>query len=128
MGTPLRQNSEPLLRAVGPHSDRAISRRFRPASPVGGRLTAAHPCHRLVVLNACQTATTDNVDAYSGIAQGLIQQEAPAVVAMQFPITDGAAIVFTSEFYGALADGEPVDQAVTSARKAMLSDFVREWA
>jgi hypothetical protein len=87
-----------------------------------------HDSLRLVVLNACQTATTDNVDAYSGIAQGLIQQEAPAVVAMQFPITDGAAIVFTSEFYGALADGEPVDQAVTSARKAMLSDFVREWA
>lgn len=87
-----------------------------------------HDPLRLVVLNACQTATTDNVDAYSGMAQGLIQQEAPAVVAMQFPITDGAAIVFTSEFYGALADGEPVDQAVTSARKAMLSDFVREWA
>ena len=87
-----------------------------------------HDPLRLVVLNACQTATTDIVDAYSGMAQGLIQQEAPAVVAMQFPITDGAAIVFTSEFYGALADGEPVDQAVTSARKAMLSDFVREWA
>ena len=66
-----------------------------------------HDPLRLVVLNACQTATTDIVDAYSGMAQGLIQQEAPAVVAMQFPITDGAAIVFTSEFYGALADGEP---------------------
>ena len=87
-----------------------------------------HDPLRLVVLNACQTATTDNLDAYSGMAQGLVQQEASAVVAMQFPITDGAAIAFTNEFYGALADGEPVDQAVTSARKAMLSDFGREWA
>ncbi len=87
-----------------------------------------HDPLRLVVLNACRTATTDSLDAYSGMAQGLVQQEAAAVVAMQFPITDGAAIVFTNEFYGALADGEPVDQAVTSARKAMLSDFSQEWA
>jgi hypothetical protein len=87
-----------------------------------------HDPLRLVVLNACQSAATDNIDAYSGMAQGLVQQEASAVVAMQFPISDSAAIVFTTEFYGSLADGEPVDQAVTSGRKAMLSDFPREWA
>ncbi len=87
-----------------------------------------HDPLRLVLLNACQTATSDKADAYSGMAAGLIQQEAAAVVAMQFPITDEAALVFSSEFYGALADGEPVDQAVTSARKAMLSEHGREWA
>lgn len=103
-------------------------RSIRVTSAQLGTHVRDHDPLRLVVLNACQTATTDNVDAYSGMAQGLIQQEAAAVVAMQFPITDGAAIVFTEEFYGALADGEPVDQAVTSARKAMLADYTREWA
>jgi hypothetical protein len=87
-----------------------------------------HDPLRLVVLNACRTATTDNMDAFSGMAQGLIQQEAAAVVAMQFPISDGAAIAFTTEFYGAMADGEPVDQALASARKALLTDFGQEWA
>ena len=62
------------------------------------------------------------------MAQGLIQQEAAAVVAMQFPISDDAAIVFTRDFYGAVADGEPLDQAMASARKALLADHGAEWA
>src|SRR5262249_12871629 len=82
---------------------------------------------RLVVLNACQTARVDDADPYSGMAQGLIQQEAAAVVAMQFPISDDAAIVFTREFYGAVADGEPLDQAMASARKALLADHSAVW-
>jgi hypothetical protein len=97
-------------------------------SAVLGAHVRDHDPLRLVLLNACQTARVDTSDPYSGMAQGLIQQEAAAVVAMQFPISDGAAIVFTGEFYSALADGEPVDQAVTSARKALLADYEAEWA
>src|SRR5262249_39364321 len=70
----------------------------------------------------------DDADPYSGMAQGLIQQEAAAVVAMQFPISDDAAIVFTREFYGAVTDGEPLDQAIASARKALLAEHAAEWA
>jgi hypothetical protein len=47
---------------------------------------------------------------------------------MQFPISDGAAAEFSSEFYAAIADGLPVDQAATSGRKAMLTGFPAEWA
>lgn len=47
---------------------------------------------------------------------------------MQFPISDGAATAFTGEFYAALADGMPVDQAVTSARKGLLAGYASEWA
>ena len=82
----------------------------------------------MVVLNACRSARTDAVDPFGGIAQGLVQQDATAVVAMQFPISDRAAVTFTSDFYGSLADGLPVDQAVTSARKALLAEFRDEWA
>jgi hypothetical protein len=87
-----------------------------------------HDPLRLVVLNACRSARTDAVDPFGGIAQGLVQQDATAVVAMQFPISDRAAVTFTSDFYGSLADGLPVDQAVTSARKALLAEFRDEWA
>jgi hypothetical protein len=62
------------------------------------------------------------------MAQGLVQQDCTAVVAMQFPISDGAATTFTGEFYGALADGFPVDQAATSARKALIAEYAAEWA
>ena len=74
----------------------------------------------MVVLNACRSARTDAVDPFGGMAQGLVQQDATAVVAMQFPISDRAAVKFTGEFYGALVDGLPVDQAVSSARKSLL--------
>jgi hypothetical protein len=98
------------------------------SSAVLGTHVRDHDPLRLVVLNACQTARVDDADPYSGMAQGLIQQEAAAVVAMQFPISDNAAIVFTREFYGAVADGEPLDQAMASARKALLAEYAGEWA
>ena len=91
------------------------------SSAVLGTHVRDHDPLRLVVLNAWQTARGDAADPYSGMAQGLIQQEAAAVVAMQFPISDDAAIVFTREFYGAVADGEPLDQAMASARTMPLS-------
>jgi hypothetical protein len=87
-----------------------------------------HDPLRLVVLNACHSARVDSTDPFSGMAQGLIQQDCAAVVAMQFPISDGAATAFTGEFYGALADGFPVDQAATSARKALMDEYAAEWA
>ena len=97
-------------------------------SSVLGPYVRDHDPLRLVVLNACRSARTDAVDPFGGIAQGLVQQDATAVVAMQFPISDRAAVTFTSDFYGSLADGLPVDQAVTSARKALLAEFRDEWA
>ena len=51
----------------------------------------------------------------------------PAVVAMQYEITDGAAIEFSRDFYEALADSLPVDAAVTEARAAVSMDSMLEW-
>lgn len=77
------------------------------------------PSLRLVVLNACEGSRTSIVDPFAGVAQTLVQQGAPAVIAMQFAITDQAAITFCAEFYAALADGYPVDAALTEARVAI---------
>jgi len=78
---------------------------------------------RLAILNACEGARTSRSDPFSGTAQSLVQQGIPAVIAMQFEITDEAAITLAHEFYAALADGYPVDAALAEARKAI---FARE--
>ena len=76
---------------------------------------------RLAILNACEGARTSRADPFAGTAQSLVQQGIPAVIAMQFAITDEAAITLAHEFYGALADGYPVDAALTEARKAIFA-------
>jgi hypothetical protein len=76
---------------------------------------------RLAVLNACEGARTSRADPFAGAAQSLVQQGVPAVIAMQFEITDQAAVVFTHEFYAALADSYPVDAALAEARKAIFA-------
>ncbi len=83
---------------------------------------------RLAILNACEGARTSRSDPFAGTAQSLVQQGIPAVIAMQFEITDEAAIALAHEFYTALADGYPVDAALAEARKAIFAqDNDVEW-
>ena len=100
----------------------------RVTADILGPFVHDHDPLRMVVLNACRGARVSAKDPYGGMAQGLVQQGATAVVAMQFPITDRAAVMFTGKFYGALAAGLPVEQAVSYARKALQAKFHSEWA
>jgi CHAT domain-containing protein len=77
---------------------------------------------RLIVLNACEGARSSITDPFAGVATSLVQREMPAVVAMQFEITDRAAIAFSSALYAALSDGYPIDAALAEARKAIFAD------
>ena len=85
-----------------------------------GTILNDHRSLRLAVLNACEGARASDEDPFSGAAQSLIRKGIPAVVAMQFEITDDAAIAFAQEFYGAIADAYPVDAAVGEARRAIF--------
>jgi hypothetical protein len=58
---------------------------------------------------------------HTTIARALVLSGIPAVVGIQFQITDRTAATFEQEFYSALADGYPVDASVTEARKAIFS-------
>jgi tetratricopeptide (TPR) repeat protein len=71
---------------------------------------------RLVVLNACETSAAHEAEIASGVAQALVRQGIPAVVAMQARIEDTAALSFSRTFYDCLARGFAVDAAVTEAR------------
>jgi hypothetical protein len=85
-----------------------------------GTLLHDHRSLSLAVLNACEGARASRSDPFGGTAQNLVRQGLPAVLAMQFEITDGAALVLAREFYSAIADGYPVDAALAEARKAIF--------
>jgi hypothetical protein len=74
---------------------------------------------RLVVLNACKGARGAAGDPFAGLAQGLIRSGIQAVIAMQFAITDPAAIDFARGFYTQVAAGLPIDEALGHVRKAL---------
>src|SRR6185437_7322350 len=94
-----------------------------------GTLLHDHRSLRLAVLNACEGARTDVADPFAGVAQTLVQQGLAAVIAMQFEVSDMAAITLANEFYGALADGYPIEAAMAEARKAIFNaGNDTEWA
>jgi len=72
---------------------------------------------RLVVLQACEGGQIDLTNNFAGLAPRLVRAGIPAVVAMQYPVTNKTAIDFSSTFYQQLAKGEPADIAVQEARR-----------
>ncbi|MCC7449780.1 MAG: CHAT domain-containing protein [Anaerolineae bacterium] len=84
---------------------------------------------RLVVLNACQGARQNDKDPFAGIASSIVARGVPAVVAMQFAISDDASRVFSQEFYRALSEGYPIEAAMAESRRALSSSVDNlEWA
>jgi Tol biopolymer transport system component len=88
-----------------------------------GQMLYEHNSLRLAVLNACEGARAANPlnEPFAGVAASLVRNEIPAVIAMQFEITDDAAALFSKTFYEAIARGEPVDAALVQSRQD-LSD------
>jgi hypothetical protein len=93
---------------------------YVPASRLADLLDEAEPTPRLVVLNSCQSGASSYTDLFSGTAAALVRSGIHAVAAMQFTITDTAAIAFSRAFYAALANGRPVGEAVRSGRIGIL--------
>jgi hypothetical protein len=80
------------------------------------QLLSPHHALRLVMLNSCDSAAGSSNDLFSSAAAALVRRAIPAVLAMQFEISDSAAVEFTRSFYEAVAAGQPVDTAVRDAR------------
>jgi len=78
-----------------------------------------HPTLKLAFLNACEGGRSDDRDIFLGVAPELVRRGLPTVIAMQYAVSDRAAIALAAEFYQALADGYPVDAALAEARKAL---------
>jgi len=81
-----------------------------------------HGSMKLVVLNSCLGAKVSHTKPLAGIVPKLFAREIPAVVAMQYPIMNEAALRFAAKFYGTLCKGYQrglIDVAVTEARNLM---------
>jgi hypothetical protein len=92
---------------------------YRLAASKLGQLLGPHHSLRLVLLNSCESGQVDERELFSSTATVLMRRGVPAVMAMQYEISDRAAIELARAFYEAIADGLPVDLAVRDARLAM---------
>jgi hypothetical protein len=81
------------------------------AAPEAARVLRRYGVN-LVVLNACDSAQ----GTWAGLAPSLVRAEIPAVVAMQWPVEDQAAIRFSHAFYRALFRGRTIDECMCEAR------------
>ncbi|MEM7555513.1 MAG: COR domain-containing protein [Cyanobacteria bacterium P01_A01_bin.84] len=76
----------------------------------------------LIILNCCRGATVSSNQAFAGTVSNLVRRGIPAVVAMQYKISDPTAKLFADEFYRTLALGYPVDTAIQETRNAISQD------
>jgi len=98
------------------------------ASDLATMLLGARDSLRLAALNCCESAKINVGERFGNPAIGLMRSGwLPAVVAMQFPISDSAAIRMSEGFYMALANNQPVDGAVMFARRLIQDKSRIEW-
>jgi len=84
-------------------------------------LQLAEESLRLVVLSGCQTADTIDLSGLSDLARGLLRRRIPAVVAMQFSISDAGGLAFAEVFYSQVAAGCSLEIAVHAARQTLVT-------
>lgn len=94
---------------------------------------------KVAILSACETAQrpadyeTEQLkisNAYGGVAATLVLNGMAAVVASQYTLRDKNALSIPGLLYTSLVSGEPIDDGVYKARKAILqgSDLTdRDW-
>jgi hypothetical protein len=82
---------------------------------------------QLVVLNSCSGAQSQSGDLFSSTAAHLTLGRIPAVVAMQFEISDDMAKAFSRLFYSYLADGDGVRTALILTRLDLKTNGFAEW-
>ncbi|HEU4404128.1 MAG TPA: CHAT domain-containing protein [Polyangiaceae bacterium] len=86
------------------------------------------PSLKMVFLNACNGAVGHPQELFSSTAALMAEAGVPAVLAMQFPISDHVATNFACQIYRQIAEGRSVEEAVTEARKGICVGGSLEWA
>ena len=83
-------------------------------------LLSGYPSLRLVVLSGCQTAKTSGITAFSDLSTPLLRKGIPAVLSMQYSVSDESAMQLAKKLYTEISQGTPIDLALTKARKELL--------
>jgi hypothetical protein len=85
---------------------------------------------RLVFLNSCSSAQVGQrpgQDPLLAAAAALVRRGIPAVLAMQFPVSDLAARLFSEAVYRSLSRGSSLEAAVTDGRLALHQANADSW-
>lgn len=80
-----------------------------------GEMLRGHNCIKLLMLSACETAVAGEKD----VTEQLVGSGIPTIVGMRFTVTDLGAKQFTNAFYGALAKGRSITQALSAGREKL---------
>jgi len=74
---------------------------------------------RLAAFGACCSGLRSERYPWDSVAGALAKKDIPAIITMQYEVYDQHAIEFTKAFYGALAVGLSLDEAMSAGRLAM---------
>ncbi|MFD3458335.1 CHAT domain-containing protein [Nocardia fluminea] len=117
--------NEGLIYLVGAHDRAEPVTADRLATLIS---VAPRPAPQLVVLNSCSSGEQGSEDLFAGTAATLARSGINAVAAMQFTISEPAAISFATGFYTAVAHGRGIDEAVRNGRIAIAgTPHTLEW-
>lgn len=81
----------------------------------------------LVFLSGCRTGEAGNQGAIPSLAEALIGYGAKAVLGWGRPVTDTGATVAAAYFYGQLAAGFQVTEALASTYQQLLKNQISDW-
>ncbi|MCB0201832.1 MAG: CHAT domain-containing protein, partial [Anaerolineae bacterium] len=76
---------------------------------------------RLFIASACQSGAVKGATVFNSIGPRLLLAGIPAVVAMQYSVPVDSTVVFSKEFYAALARSESVAAATSAGRRILVS-------
>jgi hypothetical protein len=91
-----------------------------PGQLLGGMLVKAQRL-RLVVLNLCAGGRSAQSEPFLGVAQALIGNGVPAVVAMQAQVSEAAAARLSPILLGRISANDTIDEAMTTARRQIAN-------
>lgn len=81
----------------------------------------------LVFVSGCHTAGTPQDGLVASMAEALVDAGAPAVLGWALPVGDVSANQLAGKLFERLADGAPVGDAVTDARRALHDSHSGYW-
>ena len=112
----------------------AIGRKRHSPAGIGGRPRPAdlrNPSLRLIVLNACESAFSSTEGIFTSTAAKLVREGVPAVVAMQYEITDDSGAGVRLRLLRADRPGRirrPRDDTRAGGGKMKMTHGSLEWA
>jgi hypothetical protein len=81
---------------------------------------------RLAILSACLTSAGNAADPFNIVAEALLRENIPAVVANQLPVQDSSVAAFVGRLYETLLETGDIDKAVNEGRRRLWGDLIMQ--